>query len=166
MSPDLFNLYSGFILKELEEVEKGIQVNDRRINNIRYADDTVLLGSPEACLQMLLNVVQTSSERYGFKLNINKIKIVFMSKQSPIETSLSTTVNNIKTEQVQHFNYLAYWLTTYGRCGKEIRRRIILLKRSFNNMKKIFRDRQLSIPSKVRLLKCFVWPVPRYVCET
>jgi len=62
MSPVLSNLYSEFILKELEEVDEGIQVNGRRINNIRYADDTVLLAYSEAALQMLVNVVQTSRE--------------------------------------------------------------------------------------------------------
>ena len=62
MSPVLSNLYSEFILKELEEVDEGIQVNGRRINNIRYADDTALLAYSEAALQMLVNVVQTSRE--------------------------------------------------------------------------------------------------------
>jgi len=98
MCLDLFNLYSKFILKQLEEFEEGLQVNGRRINNIRYADDAVLLSSSEADLQMLLNVVQTSSEEFGLKLNINRTKAILMSKQSPNESSLSITVNNIKIE--------------------------------------------------------------------
>jgi len=98
MCLDLFNLYSKFILKQLEEFEEGIQVNGRRINNIRYADDAVLLSSSEADLQMLLNVVQTSSEEFGLKLNINRTKSIVMSKQSPNESSISITVNNIKIE--------------------------------------------------------------------
>ena len=89
MSRDLFNLYSEFILKE-PEVEEGIQVNGRRINNIRYADDTVLLASSEAGLQMLVNIVQTSSEKFGLKLNINKTKVMVMSKQSPNEPLLQS----------------------------------------------------------------------------
>jgi len=165
MSRDLFNLYSEFILKE-PEVEEGIQVNGRRINNIRYADDTVLLASSGAGLQMLVNIVQISSEKFGLKLNINKTKVMVMSKQSPNEPSISITVNSTKIGQVQHFNYLGYWITTYGRCGKEIRRRINLSKRSFNSMKNIFRDRQLSIQLKTSLLKYFVWPVLMYGCET
>jgi len=63
-----------FILKELEEVEEGIQVNGRCISNIRYAEDTVLLASSEAGLQMLVNIVQISSEKFCLKLNINKTK--------------------------------------------------------------------------------------------
>jgi len=89
MSPDLFNLYSEFILNELE-VEKGIQVNGRLTDNIRYADDTVLLASSEAGLQMLVNIVQTSSEKFGLKLNINKTKVMVMSKQSPNEPLLQS----------------------------------------------------------------------------
>ena len=89
-----------------------------------------------------------------------------MSKQSPNEPSISITVNKIKIGQVQHFNYLGSWITTDGRCGKEIRRRINLSKRSFNSIKNIFRDRQLSIQLKTRLLICFVWPVLIYGCET
>ena len=146
-------LTRGFI------ISVGIQANGRRINNIRYADDTVLLASSEAGLQMLVNIVQISSEKFGLKLNINKTKVMAMSKQSPNEPSISITVNNIRIGQVQHINYLGSWITTDGRCGKEIRRRINLSKRSFNSMKNIFRDRQLSIQLKTRLLKCFVWPV-------
>jgi len=67
MSPDLFNLYSKFILKKLEEVEEGIQVNGRHINNIHYADSTVLLASSEVSLQMLMYVVQTYSKKFGLK---------------------------------------------------------------------------------------------------
>ena len=118
MSPDLFNLYSELILKELEEVKAGIQVNGRRINNIRCADDTVLLASSETGLQILVNIVHTSSKRFGLNLNINTTKVMVMSKQSPNEPSISLTVNNIKIEQVQHFNYLGSWITTDGRCEK------------------------------------------------
>ena len=78
MSPDLFNLHTEFILKELEEVEEGIQVNGRRINNIRYADDTVLLASSEAGLQTLVNIVQISSEKFG----LNKTKVMCSSHAS------------------------------------------------------------------------------------
>jgi len=89
-----------------------------------------------------------------------------MSKQSPNEPSISIIVNNIKIGQVERFNYLGSWITTDGRCGKEIRRRINLSKSSFNSTKNIFRERQLSIQLKTRLLKCFVWPVLMYGCKT
>ena len=89
-----------------------------------------------------------------------------MSKQSPNEAT-SITANNIKTEHVQHFNYLGAWLTSDGRCRKAIGRRINLSKTRFNSIKKnIFGDRELYILLKKRLLKCFVRPVLMYGCET
>ena len=127
-------------MKELEEVEEEIQVNGRHMHNMRYADDTVHLASSDVAQQMLLNVGQISSERFGLKLNINKTKVMVMSERSPNEPSISITVNNVNIEQVQHLNYLGSWLSTDGRCGKEIRRRINLPKRSFQSMKSIFRD--------------------------
>ena len=96
MSPDLFNLYSEFILRKLEEVEKGIQVNGRRINNIRYADGAVLLASSEAGLKVLLDAVQSESKKLGLNLNINKTKVMVMSKQSLNEPLISITANNSK----------------------------------------------------------------------
>ena len=143
MSPDLFNLYSEFILRELEEIEEGIQINGPRINNIRYADDTVLIASTEAGLQLLLNKVLTSSEK----------KVLVVSKQSP-EPIINIMASNVKIEQVQHFNYLGSWITSDARCEKEIQRRITLAKTSFSNMKNIFRDHKLTISLKTRLLKC------------
>jgi len=68
---------------------------------------------------MLLNVVQTSSEEFGLKLNINRTNAMAISKQSPNESSISITVNNIKIDQVQHFDYLGTWLSTDGMCEKE-----------------------------------------------
>ena len=76
MSPDLFYLFSEFIFRELEEIEEGIQINGQRINNIRYADDTVLIASTEAGLQLLLNKVLTSSEKFGLILNAKKTKVL------------------------------------------------------------------------------------------
>ena len=165
MSPDLFNLYSEFIFRELEEIEEGIQINGQRINNIRYADDTVLIASTEAGLQLLLNKVLTSSEKFGLILNAKKTKVLVVSKQSP-EPTINIMASNAKIEQVQHFNYLGSWITSDARCEKEIKRRITLAKTSFSNMKNIFRDHKLTISLKTRLLKCFVWSVLLYGCET
>ena len=91
---------------------------------------------------------------------------VLYCSQSPYEPSISITANNSKIEQVQHFNYLGYWLTSNAWCEKERKRHINLAKSSFNSMKNIFRDRKLSIHLKTRLLKCFVWSVLMHGCET
>ena len=165
MSPDLFNLYSKFILWELEEIEEGIQINGQCINNIRYADDTVLTASKEAGLQLLLNKVLISSEKFGLILNAKKREVLVVSKQSP-EPTINIMASNVKIEQVQHFNYLGLWITSDARCEKEIKCRITLAKTSFSNMRNIFRDHKLTISLKTRLLKYSVWSVLLYGCET
>ena len=99
MSPDLFNLYSKYVLWELEEIEEGIQINGQRINNIQYADDTVLIASTKAGLQLLLNKVLTSSEKFVLILNAKKTKVLVVSKQSP-EPTINIMTSNVKIEQV------------------------------------------------------------------
>ena len=86
-------------------------------------------------------------------------------KQSP-EPTINIMASNVEIEQVQHFNYLGSWITLDARCKKEIKHHITLVKASFNNMKNIFRDYKLTIFLKTRLLKCFVWSVLLYGCET
>ena len=109
MSPDFFNLYSEFILWELEEIEKGIQINGQRIDNIRFADDTVLVASTEVGMQLLLNKVLTSSGKFQLVLNAKKTKVLVVSKQLP-EPAINIMATNDKIEQVQHFNYSRFRL--------------------------------------------------------
>ena len=95
MGPDLFTFYSEFILRDLEEIEEGIQINGQYINNIRDTNDTVLVASTEAGLQLLLNKVLTSSEKFGLMLNAKKTKVLVVSKQSP-EPTVNTKASNVK----------------------------------------------------------------------
>ena len=80
MSPDLFNLYSEMILRELVSIEEGILINGVRINNLRYADDTVLIAMSEEGLQRLFNVVVAGSEQLGLSVNVKKTKVMTISK--------------------------------------------------------------------------------------
>ena len=105
MSPDFFNLYSEFILRRLKGIEEGMQINGQRINNIRYADDTVLVASTEAGLQLQLNKVLTLSGKFGLMMKAKQTKALVVSKQSP-EPTINIMASNVKIEQVQHFNYL------------------------------------------------------------
>ena len=98
-------------------------------------------------------------------LNAKKTKVLVVSKQSPGLT-INITASNVKIEQVQHFNCLGSWITSDARCEKEIKRRITLAKTNFNNIKNIFRNHKLTISLKTRLLKCVVWSVLLYGCET
>ena len=164
-SPDLYNLYRGIILRALEDIEEGIVVNGVRINNLRYADDTVLLATSEEGLQKLFDVIVPESEHYGLTVNSKKTKCMVISKLTP-EPQCDLIQETTTIEQVSSFSYLGSLITHDGRCRPEIRRRIVLAKNAFGELKPILRDRKLSIDLKVRLLKCYVWSTLLYGCES
>ena len=162
MSPDFFNLYSEHILRRLEESNDGVTINGVCINNIRYADDTALIADSEEGLQRLLDLVLDASSDEGLEINCKKTFCMVVSKERQPPTC-NLICNGTGIEQVNSFNYLGSMLTSDGRCEKEIRRRIGMAKTSFNQMSPVLKDRKLSIPLKVRLLKCFIWLVLLYV---
>ena len=159
MSPEFFNLYSEHILRRLEESNDGVTINGVCINNIRYADDS------EECLQRLRDLVLDDPSDEGLEINCRKTFCMVVSKERQPPTC-NLICNGTGIEQVNSFNYLGSMLTSDGRCEKEIRRRIGMAKTSFNQMSPVLRDRKLSIPLKVRLLKCFIWSVLLYGCES
>jgi len=165
MSPDFFNLYNENILRRLEDVKEGVLVNGMVINNIRYADDTALIANSEEGLQKLVNIVTEASLEEGLEINCKKTfcMVVCKSQQTP---KCNVKCNNAPIEQVDSFNYLGSLLTADGRCRSEIKRRIAIAKSSFNQMKSIFTDRKLSTRLKIRLLKCYIWSVLLYGCES
>ena len=165
MSPDFFNLYSEHILRRLEESNDGVTINGVCINNIRYADDTALIADSEEGLQRLLDLVLDASSDEGLESNCKKTFCMVVSKERQPPTC-NLICNGTGIEQVNSFNYLGSMLTSDGRCEKEIRRRIGMAKTSFNQMSPVLKDRKLSIPLKVRLLKCFIWSVLLYGCES
>jgi len=165
MSPDLFNLYSETILRTLQDVDEGVIINGHKINNMRYADDTVLLASSERGLQLLLDKTNEASEQLGLSINTKKTKCMVVSKRDQPPTC-HLKCNNNDIDEVTSFNYLGSLVTSDGRSEKEIRRRIQISKTAFNKMRTIFTDRKLSMPLKLRLLRCFVWSTFLYGCES
>ena len=165
MSPDFFNLYSEHILRRLEESNDGVAINGVCINNIRYADETALIADSEEGLQRLLDLVLDASSDEGLEINCKKTfcMVVLKERQPP---TCNLICNGTGIEQANSFNYLGSMLTSDGRCEKEIIRRIGMAKTSFNQMSPLLKDRTLSIPLKVRLLKCFIWSVLLYGCES
>ena len=165
MSPDFFNLYSEHILRRLEESNDGVTINGACINNIRYVDDTALIADSEEGLQRFLDLVLDAYSDEGLEINCKKTFCMVVSKERQPPTC-NLICNGTGIEQVNYFNYLGSMLTSYGRCDKEIRRRIGMAKTSFNQMSPVLKDRKLSILLKVRLLKCFIWSVLLYGCES
>ena len=163
MSPDLFNIYSETILRNIEECP-GLKVNGENINNIRYADDTVLIADSEKNLQLLLDTVVTESERKGLLLNVKKTECMVISKKT-VNPICNLNSKGEKIKQVQQFKYLGYIITSDAKCTTEIKRRIAIAKDCFNKMSPILKNRNISMTTKIRVLKGYVWSTLLYGCE-
>jgi len=164
LSPDLFSLYSEMILRKIEDIP-GILVNGHNINNIRYADDTVLISDTEAGLQRLLDEIIIESERFGLFLNTKKTYTMTVSKKvEPPVCEITAKGDHIK--QTENFNYLGSVLTSDGRSDQEIKKRIAIAKDAFNKKKTIFTNARLSMTTKLRILRCYIWSILLYGCET
>ncbi|KAG1714816.1 Ribonuclease Oy [Nymphon striatum] len=164
MSPDLFNLYSEHILRQLEDLP-GISLGGNNINNIRFADDTALIAASEKKLQALLDKVVECSDKMGLTINVKKTKSMTISKKKQ-PPNCKLTIGQKSIEQKDTFNYLGNFLTADGKSKTAIRTRIAMAKNKFQSMKQILTNRNLSNQLKIRLLKCYIWPVLMYGCET
>ena len=159
LSPCLFNLYAEYIMRNagLEETQAGIKIARRYINNLRYADDTTLMAESEEALKSLLMKVKEESEKVGLKLNIQKTKIM---ASGPI------TSWEINGETVSDFIFLGSKITTDGDCSLEIKRRLLLGRKAMTNLDSILKCRDISLPTKVCIVKAMVFPVVMYGCES
>ena len=124
MSPDLFNLYSETILRNIEDCQ-GMKINGQNLNNLRYADDTVLMAESDDQLQKLLDIVVLESEKLGLTLNLKKTECMVVSKKS-VNPNCCLTSKGKKIKQVTKFKYLGYMITSDGRCTTEIGKRIAM----------------------------------------
>ena len=159
MSPCLFNLYAEYITRNagLDEVQAGIKIARRNINNLRYADDTTLVAESEEELKSLLKKVKEESEKVGIKLNIQKTKIM---ASGPI------TSWEIDGETVSDFILGGSKITADGDCSHEIKRRLLLGRKVMTNLDSILKTRDITLPTKVHLVKAMVFPVIMYGCES
>jgi len=159
LSPCLFNFYAEYIMRNagLEEAQAGIKIAGRNINNLRYADDTTLMAESEEELKSLLMKVKEDSEKVGLKLNIQKTKIM---ASGPI------TSWEIDGETASDFIFLGSKITADGDCSHEIKRRLLLGKTVMTNLDSIFKNRNITLPTKVRLVKAMGFPVVMYGCES
>ena len=141
----------------LEEAQAGIKIAGRNINNLRYADDTTLMAESEEELKSLLMKVKVESKKVGLKLNIQKTKRM---ASGPI------TLWEIDRETVSDFILGGSKITADGDCSHEIKRRLLLGRKVMSNLDSIFKSRDISLPTKFRLVKAMVFPVVMYGCES
>ena len=148
----LFNLHAEYIMRNagLEEAQAGIKIAGRNINNLRYADDTTLMAESEEELKSLLMKVKEEIEQVGLKLNIQKTKIMACG---PI------TLWEIDGEIVADFNFLGSKITADGDCSHEIKRHLLLGRNIMTNLDSILKSKDISLPTKVSLVKAMVFPV-------
>ena len=143
----------------LEEAQAGIKIARRNINNLSYADDTTLMAESEKELKSHLMKVKAESEKVGLKLNIQKTKIM---ASGPIT---SWEIDGEPVQTVSDFIFLGSKITADGDCSHKIKRRLLLGRKVMTNLDSIFKSRDVTLPTNVRLVKAMVFPVVTYGCE-
>ena len=160
MSPCLFNFYAEYMMQNagLDEAQTGIRIARRNINNLRYADDTTLMAESEEELKSLLMKVKEESEIVGLKFNIQKTKIM---ASGPIT---SWQIDWETMETMTDFIFLGSKITAVGDCRHEIKRHFLLERKIMTNLDSILKSRDITLPTKVCLVKAMVFPVVIYGC--
>ena len=144
----------------LEEAQTGIKIAGRNINNLRYADDTTLMAESEEELKSLLMKVKEENEKVGLKLNIQKTKIMASSPITSWEIDGETVVT------VSDFIFLGSKITVDGNFSHEIKRHLLLGRKVMISLDSILKSRDITLPTKVHLVKSLVFTVVMYGCES
>ena len=144
----------------LEETQAGIKIARRNINNLRYADDTILTSESEEELKSLLMRVKEESEKVGLKLNIQKTKIMASGSITSWEIDGETV------ETVSDCILGGSKITADGACSHEMKRRLLLGRKVMTNLDSIFKSKDITLRTKIHLLKAMVFPVVMYGCES
>ena len=141
----------------LDEAQAGIKISGKNINNLRYADYTTLKAESEEELKSLLMKVKEESEKAGLKLNIQKAKIM---ASSPI------IAGQIEGETMTNFIFLGSKITADGDHSHEIKRHLLLGRKAITNIDRILKSRDITLPTKICLVKAMVFPIVIYGCES
>ena len=144
----------------LDEAQTGIKIAGRNINNLRYADDITLMAESEEELKSFLMKVKEESEKVGLKLNIQKNKIM---ASGPI---ISWKIDWGTVKIVADFIFLGSKITADGDCSHEIKRHLLLGRKVMTKLDSILKSRDITLPTKVCLVKGMVFPVVMYGCES
>ena len=143
----------------LEETQAGIKIAWRNINNLRYADDTTFMAESEEELKSLLKKVKEESEKVGLNLNIEKTKVM---TSGPIT---SWEIDGKQWKQCQTLFWGGSQITADGDCSHEIKRRLLLGRKAMTKLDSILKSRDITLPTKVHLVKAMVFPLVMYGCE-
>ena len=162
LSPYLFNLHAEYIMPNpgLDEAHAGIKIARRNTNNLRYADDTTLMAESKEELKSLLMKVKEESEKVGLKLNIQKTKIM---ASGPIT---SWQIDGETMETVRDFIFLGSKITADGDCSHKIKRHLLLGRKAMTNLDTVLKSRDITLPTKVCIVKAMVFPVVMYRCKS
>ena len=144
----------------LEETQAGIKIAGRNITNLKYADDTTLMTESEEELKSLLMKVKVESEKVGLKPNIQKMKIM---ASGPIT---SWEIDGETVETMSDFIFWGSKITADGDCSHEIKRHLLLGRKVMANLDSIFKSRNITLPTKIPLVKAMIFPVVMYGCES
>ena len=162
MSPCLFNFYAQYIMRNawLDEAQAGIKIARRNSNHLRYADDTTLMTESKEELKSLLMKVKEEGEKVGLNLNIQNMNIM---ASGPIT---SWEIDGKTVETAADFIFGGSKITADGDCSHEIKRCLLLGRKVMINLDSIFKSRDITLPTKVRLVKAMVFLVVMYGCES
>ena len=144
----------------LDESQAGIKISRRNVKHLRYADDTTLMTESEEVLKSLLMRVKEKSKRDGLRLNIEKTKIM---ASSPIT---AWQIEGGKVDVVTDSLFLGSKITADGDCSHEIRRQLLLGRKVMTNLDSVLKNRDITLPTKVCIVKAVVFPVVMYGCES
>ena len=166
LSPLLFNLYSESIFRDaLEDQEVGIKVNGEWINNIRYADDTVLLADSMADLQKLLDMINERGRAMGLEINTKKTKFMIVSRNPQNHRDAVLTCNDRPLQRVDKFRYLGTWLCDSWESDVEIRSRIEQARDSFQKYRRVLVNSEFDLDLRLCFIRCYVWSILLYGVE-
>ena len=166
LSPHLFNIYTEQIMREADIDDMGVSIGGRSITNLRYADDTALLSDNITSMKRILHRVDTAGKTVGLHLNAKKTKVMHVTGKESSNTKPDIKINGVGLEVVNNFRYLGSVKTENGECKKDIVTRIGMAKQRTVQLTNLWKDRTIPKCLKMKLLKCLVWPVMLYGCET
>ena len=141
-------------MRNIKDCE-GIRIGRQNINNIRFADDAVLVADSEEKLQVMLDRVKLESERKGLNINVKKTECMVILKKLPVQR-MNLRCGNQMVKQVDSFKYLGSIITEDARCEVEVKKRVAIAKKTCNDMKHLLTNRKISVKTRKNLMKTYV----------